>query len=169
MRQVNEKSYNVLFLCTSNSARSIMAEVLLNSLGKGRFMAYSAGSYPKGEVHPLAIAELHKHGHRTEGLRSKSWDEFASPDAPAMDFVFTVCDKAAGEVCPVWPGKPITGHWGFEDPAAAAGTEAERRRVFARVYLQIRNRLQLFLALPVDQLERMSIQQQVRAMESAPK
>ena len=169
MRHVNEKSYNVLFLCTSNSARSIMAEVLLNSLGKGRFKAYSAGSYPMGEAHPLAIAELHKHSHRTEGLRSKSWDEFAQPDAPVMDFVFTVCDKAAGEVCPVWPGQPVTAHWGFADPATAAGSDAKRREAFTRVYLEIRTRIQLFLALPLDKLDRMSIQQQVRAMGNAPK
>ncbi len=146
-----------------------MAEVLLNSLGHGRFNAYSAGSYPKAAVHPLAAAELQKHGHRTDGLRSKSWDEFAKPGAPVMDFVFTVCDKAVGEVCPVWPGKPITGHWGFEDPASAGGTDEEKRRVFARVYFEILHRVQLFVSLPLDRLDRLSAQRRVREIGSAAK
>src|SRR5215472_8893876 len=131
--------YNVLFLCTGNSARSILAEALIDHWGKGRFKGYSAGSFPKGAVHPLAVEILEKLHLRTSGLRSKSWNEFARPGAPVMDFVFAVCDQAAGEVCPVWPGNPVTAHWGVPDPAAVWGTEAERRRAFREAYAVIEN------------------------------
>ncbi len=153
--------YNVLFLCTGNSARSIMAEVLSEHWGKGRFKAYSAGSFPKGRVHPLALAELERHHLPTAGLRSKSWNEFARPDAPVMDFVFTVCDQAAGEVCPVWPGNPLTAHWGVPDPAAVDGSDAERRRAFRDAYLALENRIKIFVALPIDKLDRLAIKRQV--------
>ena len=161
------KAYNVLFLCTGNSARSIMAEVLLNALGKGHFRAYSAGSHPAGRVHPLAIEMLQKHGFDTDGLRSKSWNEFSGPEAPAMDFVFTVCDKAAGEACPIWPGRPITGHWGFEDPAAVGGEEGTQREAFSRVFKQITTRIHAFISLPFDKLDHLSLQQQIRAIGQA--
>src|SRR5215470_5776455 len=153
---------NVLFLCTGNSARSVMAEVLLNHCGLGRFRAFSAGSHPTGRVHPFTLDLLRRLKLPTVGLRSKSWDEFAHAGAPVMDFVFTVCDQAAGEICPVWPGQPITAHWGFPDPAAAAGSEAERRAVFAEVFRQIENRLKIFAALPLERLDRLAIQRQVR-------
>jgi protein-tyrosine-phosphatase len=153
--------YNVLFLCTGNSARSILAEVLIEHWGKGRFNGYSAGSFPKGAVHPLALAELERHHLRTSGLRSKSWNEFARHSAPVMDFVFTVCDQAAGEACPVWPGNPVTAHWGVPDPAAADGTEAERRQAFRAAYLALENRIKLFVALPIDRLDRLAIKRQV--------
>ncbi len=159
---VNTKIYEVLFLCTGNSARSIMAEAALNRLGAGKFKAYSAGSHPTGQVHPLTLDLLNKGGFRTESLRSKSWDEFGAPDAPGMDFVFTVCDKAAGEVCPVWPGQPITAHWGFEDPAAFEGDAEERAKVFRSVLLQISTRIQLFISLPFDKLDRLMLRQKVR-------
>ncbi|HEV8032222.1 MAG TPA: arsenate reductase ArsC [Stellaceae bacterium] len=149
--------YNVLFLCTGNSARSILAEVLLDHWGKGRFKGYSAGSFPKGAVHPLALAVLERHGLPTAGLRSKSWSEFAQPDAPVMDFVFTVCDQAAGEVCPIWPGNPITAHWGVPDPAAVEGTEEERRRAFRDAFRRLEARIKLFIALPIDKLDRMAL------------
>ncbi len=155
------KTYNVLYLCTGNSARSIMAEVLLDHWGRGRFTGYSAGSFPRGSVHPLALDLLEKSRLPTSGLRSKSWDEFAKPGAPKMDFVFTVCDQAAGEVCPVWPGNPVTAHWGVPDPAAALGTEAERRRAFREAYLMLENRIKLFVALPFDKLDRMAIKRRV--------
>jgi arsenate reductase len=157
-----EHVYNVLFLCTGNSARSVMAEVLLNNLGKGRYRAYSAGSHPAGRVNPLAIELLQKNGHDTAGLRSKSWDEFAAPGAPAMDFVITVCDSAAGEVCPVWPGQPMTAHWGFEDPAAVQGNEEAKRVVFQAVYQQIARRLEIFLALPMEKPDRIALQRGIR-------
>jgi protein-tyrosine-phosphatase len=156
-----EKIYNVLFLCTGNSARSILAEVILNRLGAGRFRAYSAGSHPKGEVHPLALALLRENGEDVRGLRSKAWDEFAAPGAPVMDFVFTVCDSAAGEACPVWPGQPITAHWGVEDPAAVVG-EAEGRRAFLRVYQVLERRIELLTMLKVESLERLSLRRHVR-------
>ncbi len=149
--------YNVLFLCTGNSARSILAEVLLDHWGKGRFKGYSAGSFPKGAVHPLALAVLERHGLPTAGLRSKSWSEFAQPDAPVMDFVFTVCDQAAGEVCPIWPGNPITAHWGVPDPAAVEGTGEERRRAFRDAFRRLEARIKLFIALPIDKLDRMAL------------
>jgi arsenate reductase (thioredoxin) len=154
---VDAQVYNVLFLCTGNSARSILAEVLLDHWGKGRFKGYSAGSFPKGAVHPLALAVLERHGLPTAGLRSKSWSEFAQPDAPVMDFVFTVCDQAAGEVCPIWPGNPITAHWGVPDPAAVEGTEEERRRAFRDAFLRLEARIKLFIALPIDKLDRMAL------------
>ena len=156
---VTDKTYNVLFLCTGNSARSILAETILNREGRGRFRAYSAGSFPKGEVHPAALVLLDELGHPTEGLRSKSWDEFARPGAPALDFVFTVCDNAAGEVCPIWPGQPMTAHWGIEDPAAV---DAERQqRAFWAAYQAMQRRIQLFLALPLDDIDAMSLQNQL--------
>lgn len=155
------KIYNVLFLCTGNSARSIMAEALLNSLGKGRFRAFSGGSHPAGAVNPLAIEEVRRVGYATENLRCKSWDEFTSPSAPHMDFVITVCDKAAGEVCPVWPGQPITAHWGFQDPAAVEGSDAIKKAAFARVAREIKNRLDIFLSLPLDKLEHLAIKKNV--------
>jgi protein-tyrosine-phosphatase len=153
--------FNVLFLCTGNSARSIIAEALLNRHGQGRFRAYSAGSHPKGAVHPFAIELLAKLGLPTGGLRSKSWDEFARPGAPALDFVFTVCDNAANEVCPVWPGQPMTAHWGIPDPAAVEGTEEERRRAFADALRQLTNRIRIFASLPVDKLDRIALQRRV--------
>jgi arsenate reductase len=152
---VNSKVYNVLFLCTGNSARSIFAEVLLNHLGKGQFKAYSAGSFPKGMVHLLAVELLEQFGLPTTGPRSKSWSEFARPGAPVMDFVFTVCDQAAGEICTVWPGNPITAHWGVPDPAAVDGTESERKGAFRDTYHQLDARIRLFIALPIDKLDRM--------------
>ncbi len=155
------KIYNVLFLCTGNSARSIMAEVLLDHWGRRRFKGYSAGSFPRGAVHPLALDLMTKSHLPTSGLRSKSWDEFTKPSAPKMDFVFTVCDQAAGEICPVWPGNPVTAHWGVPDPALAHGTEAERRRAFREAYLMLENRIKLFVALPLDKLDRMAIKRRV--------
>lgn len=155
---MSERTYNVLFLCTGNSARSIMAEVLLQHLGGGRFTAYSAGSHPKGAVHPLAIAALQSMGLPVDGLRSKSWQEFAQAGAPQLDFVFTVCDDTAGEVCPVWPGTPITAHWGVEDPAAFQGTEEGQRQKFRQVALMLRRRIELFVSLPLAVLDRMTIQ-----------
>lgn len=150
--------YNVLFLCTGNSARSILAEALLNHLGRAHFRAYSAGSHPKGEVHPLALEILRRHAIATDGLRSKSWDEFAVPGAPRMDFVFTVCDRAAGELCPVWPGQPMTAHWGVDDPAAVPGSEQERIQAFRRAYYELENRIKIFTSLPLRSLDRLRLQ-----------
>jgi protein-tyrosine-phosphatase len=155
---VAERTYHVLFLCTGNSARSILAEAILNRLGAGRFRAYSAGSHPKGRVHPLALAMLCELGYDTSGFRSKSWDEFASRGAPALDFVFTVCDNAADEACPAWPGQPMTAHWGVEDPAAFEGPEDRQRRLFRRIYLELERRIRLFLSLPVESIDRLSLQ-----------
>jgi len=155
---VPNRTYHALFLCTGNSARSILAEAILNRLGAGRFRAHSAGSYPKGQVHPMALAVLREHGFDTSGFRSKSWDEFAVPGAPALDFIFTVCDNAAGEACPVWPGQPMTAHWGVEDPAAFVGPEDEQRRLFQRTYLELTRRIELFTNLPIESLDRMSLQ-----------
>ena len=155
---MNTKVYNVLFLCAGNSARSILAESLLNHLGKGQFKGYSAGSFPKGAVHLLAIELLERLYLPVTGLRSKSWEEFARPDAPVMNFVFTVCDQAAGEVCPVWPGNPISAHWGVPDPAAVEGTDEQRRQAFREVHRQLESRIKLFVALPIDKLDRLSIQ-----------
>ncbi|HEX3945791.1 MAG TPA: arsenate reductase ArsC [Rhizomicrobium sp.] len=152
-----QRSYNVLFLCTGNSARSIMAESILRKSGAGKFNAFSAGSYPKDDVNPLALETLHHFDYPAEGFRSKSWDEFAKPDTPKMDFVFTVCDSAAGEVCPVWPGHPITAHWGIEDPAAAEGTQIQKLAAFATAFRYLRNRISLFTALPLARLDRMTI------------
>jgi arsenate reductase (thioredoxin) len=153
--------YNVLFLCTGNSARSILAEALIDHWGRGRFKGYSAGSFPKGAVHPLAIELLEKLHLPTAGLRSKSWSEFARAGAPVMDFVFTVCDQAAGELCPVWPGNPVTAHWGVPDPAAVDGSEAERRKAFRDAQLALENRIKLFAALPIDKLDRLAMQRSV--------
>jgi arsenate reductase len=153
--------YNVLFLCTGNSARSILAECILNREGKGRFRGFSAGSHPKGQVHPFAIELLKKLNHPTAGLRSKDWEEFARPDAPAMDFVFTVCDNAANEVCPVWPGQPMTAHWGLPDPAAVEGTEAERHLAFADAYRMLHNRISIFTNLPMRSLDRLALQKRL--------
>jgi arsenate reductase (thioredoxin) len=156
-----EMTHNVLFLCTGNSARSIMAEVLLNAMGKGRFRAYSAGSHPKGHVHPCALDLIRKNRLPTDGLRSKDWDEFAQAGAPAMDFVFTVCDNAAGEVCPVWPGQPMTAHWGIPDPAAFDGPEEGQRRAFFAAYSQLTQRLSIFVNLPLARLDRLALQQRL--------
>lgn len=156
-----DKVYNVLFLCTGNSARSIMAEVLLNHWGRGRFQAYSAGSHPRGEVHPLTLELLHRLDFPTEGLRSKSWDEFALPEAPVMDFVFTVCDKARNETCPIWPGQPIVAHWGVVDPVEVEGTEIERMQAFREAFRVLENRVKLLSSLPIRQLDKLRIQQEV--------
>ncbi len=153
-----DRIYNVLFLCTGNSARSILAEAILDKFGEGRFRAFSAGSQPKGEVHPFALQLLRAQGVDTSFARSKSWDEFAAPGAPVMDFVFTVCDNAAGESCPVWPGQPMTAHWGIPDPAAAEGTEAERHFAFAEAWRMLASRISIFLNLPLATIERMALQ-----------
>lgn len=163
---MSRPSFNVLFLCTGNSARSIFAECLLRDLGKGNFRALSAGSYPKGKVHLLAWRLLVEQGISTEGLRSKSWDEFAAPGAPVMDFVFTVCDQAAGEVCPVWPGQPVTAHWGIPDPAAPDGAEAERMVAFRDAFRMLERRIKLFLALPLASLGRIALKREVDAIGS---
>lgn len=161
---MTEKTYNVLFVCTGNSARSIIAEALMNACGRGRLRAFSAGSHPTGEVHPMALRELRSLHLPVEGLRSKGWQEFATPGAPRMDFVFTVCDRAAGEACPVWPGQPVTAHWGMPDPAAVAGSEEVRAKAFKDVAVMMKRRLDLMLALPLERLDRLSLQQQVRAI-----
>lgn len=153
--------YNVLFLCTGNSARSIMAEALLNHKGNGVFTAYSAGSHPSGRARPEALRQLELAGISTEGLRSKSWDEFAAPDAPVMDFVFTVCDNAASEVCPYWPGQPMTAHWGIPDPASVKGSSEEIERAFRDAFSILDRRIGLFLSLPMATLERMVIQKEI--------
>jgi arsenate reductase len=149
----DQRIFNVLFLCTGNSARSIMAEAIMNREGLGRFKGYSAGSFPKGEVHPVALHVLEMLNHDTHACRSKSWDEFAGPDAPQMDFIFTVCDNAANEVCPVWPGHPVSAHWGLPDPAAATGNEAEIHAAFQDCYRMLRNRISVFCALPFETLD----------------
>ncbi len=164
---MTQGTYNVLFLCTGNSARSILAEAILDQLGAGRFRAYSAGSHPKGEVHPMALRVLRERGYETAALRSKSWDEFAERGTTAIDFVFTVCDNAAGEACPVWPGKPMTAHWGVEDPAAFRGSEEEQRGVFRRVYLELERRIALFTNLPVESLDRLSLQARLNEIGKA--
>jgi arsenate reductase (thioredoxin) len=158
---MSAKIFNVLFLCTGNSARSIMAEAILNSTGKDRFRAYSAGSYPGGMVNPLALAQIRKAALPSEGFRSKSWDEFAKPDAPKMDFVFTVCSDAAGEVCPAWPGQPMTAHWGVDDPARFEGTDNEKDRFFARIYSQLLSRIRILTSLPIDKLESIALQKKL--------
>jgi len=156
-----DKQYNILVLCTGNSARSIMAEALFNTLGKGRFNAYSAGSHPAGKVNPYAVELVKATGYPTDGLRSKSWDEFAASGAPHMDFVITVCDNAAGEMCPVWPGQPISAHWGFEDPAAVEDSDEDKRAAFRKIFHQIRNRISIFISLPLDKLDRFAIQREM--------
>jgi protein-tyrosine-phosphatase len=157
-----DKPYNVLFLCTGNSARSILAESALNRLGAGRFRAFSAGSFPKGEVHPYALELLERTGYPTAHLRSKSWNEFAAPGAEPLDFVFTVCDNAAGEVCPVWPGQPMSAHWGLPDPVAVEGSEAERRLAFADTLRMLNNRISAFVNLPIKSLDKLSLQNRLR-------
>ncbi len=152
-----ETPYNMLFLCTGNSARSILAEAILNREGKGRFRAFSAGSQPKGEPHPMALQLLQREGFDTDFARSKSWDEFAAPGAPELNFVVTVCDNAANEVCPFWPGQPMTAHWGVPDPAAATGTEAEVALAFAEAYRMLRNRIMVFVNLPMATIDRMTL------------
>jgi protein-tyrosine-phosphatase len=153
-----DKPYNVLFLCTGNSARSILAECVLNQLGNGRFRGFSAGSFPKGEVHPYALQLLERQNYPTQHLRAKSWNEFAAEDAEPLDFVFTVCDNAAGEVCPIWPGQPMTAHWGLPDPAAVEGNESERRLAFADTLRMLRNRIGVFVNLPLKSLDKLSLQ-----------
>lgn len=157
---MTDKSYNVLFLCTGNSARSILAEAILKREGEGRFHVFSAGSYPKGEVHPAALDLLRELSIQTEGLRSKSWDEFAAEGAPPLDFVFTVCDNAAGEMCPVWPGQPMTAHWGIEDPAAVEGQG--QRQAFWNAYQAMQRRIRLFLALPLDNIDELGLQRRIK-------
>lgn len=157
---VSSRHYNVLFLCTGNSARSILAEAILNRDGGGHFTAYSAGSHPKGHVHPMALEVLTSHKFSTAGLRSKSWDEFARPAAPPLDFIFTVCDNAAGEVCPIWPGKPMTAHWGIEDPAAVEGSR--QREAFERALFYMNRRISLFLSLPLESIDGLSLQSRLR-------
>jgi len=163
-----ERPYNVLVLCTGNSARSILAEALFNTLGAGRFKAYSAGSHPTGRVNPFAVEQVKALGYPVDGLRSKSWDEFARADSPRMDFIVTVCDNAAGEVCPLWPGQPVTAHWGFPDPAAVTGSDEEKRAAFALTLRQIRNRVQLFLRLPLATLDRMAIESRMKEIGREP-
>jgi arsenate reductase len=159
-----DRPYNVLFLCTGNSARSIMAECALRRWGGARFAAYSAGSHPKGEVHPLALRLLRQLNYPTEGLRSKSWDEFAQAGAPPLDFVFTVCDQAAGEVCPAWPGQPMTAHWGVEDPAAFLGPEGKALKLFRGVYGQLESRIKIFVSLPIASLDRLALERRLAAI-----
>jgi arsenate reductase (thioredoxin) len=157
---MSDKSYNVLFLCTGNSARSILAEAILNREGAGRFRAFSAGSFPKGEVHPAALSLLERLEYPTEGFRSKSWDEFAKPGAPQLDFIFTVCDNAAGETCPIWPGHPMTAHWGIEDPAAVEGEG--QSQAFWNAYCQLQRCIQLFLSLPIEDIDELSLQTRLK-------
>jgi arsenate reductase len=163
-----DRPYRVLFLCTGNSARSIMAECALNRHGRGRFEAHSAGSLPKGRVHPMTLELLERYNYRTAQLRSKSWDEFAAPGAPPLDYVFTVCDNAAGEVCPVWPGQPMTAHWGVEDPAAFVGPEDKQFRLFRNVYLPLERRIQLFTSLPLASLDKLALQRRLDEIGKAP-
>ena len=166
--QAAHRPYNVLFLCTGNSARSILAEAILSRVGAGKFNAYSAGSQPKGQVHPEAIALLKRLNFKTEHFRSKSWDEFAQPSAPALDFVFTVCDNAAGEVCPIWPGQPMTAHWGVPDPASVEGSQVEIARAFADAYGRLNNRIAIFTALSFEGLDRLSLQKRLDNIAQTP-
>ena len=159
---MTDKVYNVLFICTGNSARSIMAEGLLNHLARGRFAAHSAGSHPSGTVNPIALSTLQALRIPSDGMRSKNWDEFATPAAPPLDFVFTVCDSAAGEMCPVWPGQPMTAHWGAPDPAAFVGPDDEKARVFMATAVTLKRRIELMLALPIHQLDAMAIQRELK-------
>ena len=158
---VDRNPFNVLFLCSGNSARSIMAEAILNRDGRGKFRAFSAGSHPKGHIHPYAVDLLRKLNYDVSGFRSKSWTEFARPEAPKLDFVFTVCDDAAKEVCPVWPGQPMTAHWGIPDPAAATGNEAEIRLAFADAFRMLNNRISIFISLPIRSLDKLALQKQL--------
>ena len=162
------KTYNVLFLCTGNSARSIMAEALVTTMGKGRFRGFSAGSHPGGQVNPFALEQVKATGYPVDKLRSKSWDEFAAPDAPQMDFIITVCDNAAGEVCPVWPGHPVSAHWGFEDPAAVEGSDEEKRAAFSKIFKQIVSRMNTFVNLPVDMLDKNAIRSEMQKIGDTP-
>ena len=164
---MTDRIYNVLFLCTGNSARSILAESILAKLGEGRFRAFSAGSQPKGTVHPLALKTLESLGYPTTGMRSKGWDEFAKVDAPVMDFVFTVCDNAAGETCPIWPGQPMTAHWGIEDPAAAMGGEIDKEAAFAAAFRYLRSRISVFTALPLKSLDTVALGARLREIGHA--
>ena len=166
---MSARTMNVLFICTGNSARSILAESILNhpSIGQGRFRAFSAGSHPAGQVQPLALELLSQYHYPTEGLRSKSWNEFSGDGAPELDFVFTVCDKAAGEACPYWPGQPMTAHWGVEDPAAVQGSAEEQRRAYANAFMVLKNRIAMFAALPFDKLDRLSLKQQLDGIGAA--
>jgi len=166
---MSDRPLNVLFVCTGNSARSILAESILNhpAIGQGRFRAFSAGSHPSGQVQPLAIELLNTYHYPTDGLRSKNWDEFSGPDAPPLDFIFTVCDKAAGEACPYWPGQPMTAHWGVEDPAAVQGSAEEQRRAYANAFMVLKNRIAMFAALPFDKLDRLSLKQQLDGIGAA--
>jgi arsenate reductase len=163
-----DKTYNILFLCTGNSARSIMAEALVTTMSKGRFRGYSAGSKPGGKVNPFAIEKVMETGYPLEYLRSKNWDEFAQPGTPKMDFIITVCDNAAGEVCPIWPGHPVTAHWSFEDPAAVEGTDEQKRAAFNKIFKQIVARMNTFLALPIHRLEKHLIQQEIKKIGDTP-
>jgi protein-tyrosine-phosphatase len=163
-----ERIYNVLFLCTGNSARSILAESLLTHWGRGRFRSYSAGSFPKGQVHPLALDLLKRMNLPAQGFRSKSWDEFASPQAPPLDFIFTVCDNAAGEVCPVWPGKPMTAHWGIADPAAVEGSDADKAFAFRKALEELETRIKQFTQLPIASLDPLTLREKLRAIGKPP-
>jgi arsenate reductase (thioredoxin) len=155
------KAHTVLFLCTGNSARSILAEAYLNSAGKGRFAAYSAGSQPAGKVNPFALELLERNRIPMQGLRSKSWDEFARPGAPRLDFIFTVCDNAAGETCPIWPGQPVTAHWGIQDPAAVQGSDEAKRKAFLRAFSELTTRTNLFMSLPIEKLDRLALKRKL--------
>ena len=166
---MNDRPFNVLFLCTGNSARSILAESILNQLGGGRFVAYSAGSFPTGKVNSFALQLLEEQGIPTSGLRSKSWDELAGPGAPHFDFIFTVCDRAAAETCPLWPGQPMTAHWGIADPAAVQGSEAEKRAAFFNAFRELSQRIRIFTSLPIRSLDRIRLQERLDAIgKSAP-
>ncbi len=166
-QRASDTVYNVLFLCTGNSARSVLAESILNRLGAGRFKAFSAGSHPTGRVNPHAVALLNRLNYATDGLRSKSWDEFAAPGAPGLDFIFTVCDNAAGEVCPIWPGQPMTAHWGIPDPAAVEGTDAEIAAAFADAYRMLERRIGVFTNLPLASLDRSTLRKRLDAIGGA--
>ena len=164
---MTERPYNVLILCTGNSARSILGEALINHWGRGKFVGYSAGSQPKGQVHPIALELLRHMKMPTEGLRSKSWDEFARPGAPPLDFVFTVCDNAAGEACPYWPGQPMTAHWGMDDPAAVDGPETAKWLAFRKTFHELENRIKIFTSLPIRSLEKAKLQERLREIGQA--
>ena len=165
---MSDRVFNVLFLCTGNSARSILAESIVNHLGRGRFKGFSGGSQPKPAPHPFALELLRSLRHPTDGLRSKSWDEFAIAGTPDMDFIFTVCDSAAGEACPVWPGQPMTAHWGVPDPAVVEGSELERRAAFRQAYAELENRIRQFLSLPITSLDRLTLQSKLKAIGHTP-
>ena len=165
---MSDPTYHVLFLCTGNTARSVLAEGLLRQLGKGRFRAYSAGSQPKGVVNPFAVKVLGTYGYPIDGYRSKSWDEFSGPEAPVMDFVFTVCDSAAGETCPFWPGQPMTAHWGIPDPAAVEGTDIEKEAAFVTAFKQMRNRIEVFTALPLKSIDAMTLGAKLKDIGNLP-